>query len=80
MFTGIISHLGYFKEYNLGKRTISIEAPTISSMLEIGESLALPSLTRIGAKEHNVVCHQRGVAIVIRLGGGEVKRIQCGVN
>jgi riboflavin synthase len=41
MFTGIINHLGYFKEYSLGKRVLSIEAPTITPKLEIGESLAI---------------------------------------
>lgn len=41
MFTGIINHLGYFKEYSLGKKVLSIEAPTITPKLEIGESLAI---------------------------------------
>ncbi len=41
MFTGIINHLGYFKEYSLGKKVISIEAPTIAPKLETGESLAI---------------------------------------
>ena len=41
MFTGIINHLGYFKEYSLGKKVLSIEAPTIAPKLEIGESLAI---------------------------------------
>jgi len=41
MFTGIINHLGYFKEYSLGKKVLSIEAPTIAPKLETGESLAI---------------------------------------
>ncbi len=41
MFTGIINHLGYFKEYSLGKKVFSIEAPTIAPKLETGESLAI---------------------------------------
>ncbi len=41
MFTGIIIHLGYFKEYSLGKKVLSIEAPTIAPKLETGESLAI---------------------------------------
>ena len=41
MFTGIINHLGYFKEFSLGRRILSIEAPTITPKLEIGESLAI---------------------------------------
>lgn len=41
MFTGIINHLGYFKEYSLGKKALSIEALTIAPKLETGESLAI---------------------------------------
>lgn len=41
MFTGIINHLGYFKEYSLGKKVLSIEALTIAPKLETGESLAI---------------------------------------
>ncbi len=41
MFTGIINHLGYFKEYSLGKKVLSIKAPTIAPKLETGESLAI---------------------------------------
>jgi riboflavin synthase len=41
MFTGIINHLGHFKEYSLGKKVLSIDAPTIAPKLETGESLAI---------------------------------------
>lgn len=41
MFTGIINHLGTFKEYSLGKKVFSIEAPTLAPELKIGESLAI---------------------------------------
>ncbi len=41
MFTGIINHLGYFKEYSLGKKVLSIEALTIAPKLKTGESLAI---------------------------------------
>jgi len=41
MFTGIINHLGYFKKFSLGKKVLSIEAPTIAPKLETGESLAI---------------------------------------
>jgi riboflavin synthase len=56
MFTGIISHMGIFKEYRIGKQEMVIETETseLSSRLEIGESLAVNgvclSLTR---KEKN---------------------------
>jgi riboflavin synthase len=41
MFTGIINHLGFFKEYSLGKTVLSIEAPSLMPKLKIGESLAI---------------------------------------
>lgn len=41
MFTGIINHLGLFKGYRQGKKEIIIESPTLSSEIEIGESLAV---------------------------------------
>jgi len=41
MFTGIINHLGQFKGYRQGKKEMIIEAPTLSSRVEIGESLAV---------------------------------------
>lgn len=41
MFTGIISHTGHFKSYLLGKQTLSLEAPSVASSLELGDSLAI---------------------------------------
>lgn len=41
MFTGIINHLGYFHGYSLGKKILSIEAPSLMDNLGIGESLAV---------------------------------------
>jgi riboflavin synthase len=41
MFTGIIHHTGQFKGYSLGKQTISIQAPSLASRLEPGDSLAI---------------------------------------
>jgi len=41
MFTGIISHQGLFRGYRLGKREIAVEVPTVSSQMEIGQSIAL---------------------------------------
>jgi riboflavin synthase len=56
MFTGIINHLGYFKEYSLGKTVFSIEAPTITPKLEIGESLAINGVClSLIKKEKNVL-------------------------
>lgn len=56
MFTGIINHTGRFKNYLLGKQTLSVEAPSLASHLEIGDSLAINgvclSLTK---KEKNVL-------------------------
>jgi riboflavin synthase len=41
MFTGIINHTGLFKGYRRGKQEIAIEAPSIISQIEIGDSLAV---------------------------------------
>ncbi len=41
MFTGIITHIGSFQEYRRGKQEMAIEAPELSSRLEIGDSLAV---------------------------------------
>lgn len=41
MFTGIISYLGCFKTYSLGKHEMSLEVPELQTVMEIGESLAV---------------------------------------
>lgn len=41
MFTGIIRDTGLFKGYRLGKHEMAVEAPSISSQLKVGESLAV---------------------------------------
>ena len=41
MFTGIINHIGRFKGYRLKKQEVIIEAPSVCSLLEIGDSLAV---------------------------------------
>jgi riboflavin synthase len=41
MFTGIIRDIGLFKGYRLGKQEMAVEAPSVSSRLEVGESLAV---------------------------------------
>jgi len=41
MFTGIISHLGVFKNYGRGKQEMLIGAPTLAAQIEPGDSLAV---------------------------------------
>ena len=41
MFTGIINHIGLFKGYRKGKQEMAVEAATLSSRIEIGESLSV---------------------------------------
>jgi len=41
MFTGIIHHIGLFRGFHQGKKEIVIEAPTVASQLNIGDSLAI---------------------------------------
>ncbi len=41
MFTGIIQHIGIFKEYKLGKQKLAIKAQRLQSHLKIGDSLAV---------------------------------------
>ena len=41
MFTGIIHHTGFFRGYRRGKQEIIVEAPSVYSQIEIGESLAV---------------------------------------
>lgn len=41
MFTGIINHLGLFKGHRKGKQEMAVEAASIASQIEIGESLSV---------------------------------------
>lgn len=41
MFTGIINHLGFFKGYRKGKQEMAVQAASIASRIEIGESLSV---------------------------------------
>jgi riboflavin synthase len=41
MFTGIINHLGFFKGFRQGKQVLVIEAPSLVSRTEVGDSLAI---------------------------------------
>ncbi len=53
MFTGIINHTGLFKGYRRGKQEITIEAPSIISRIEIGESLAVNGVCLSLIKKEN---------------------------
>jgi riboflavin synthase len=53
MFTGIINHTGLFKGYRSGKQEITIEAPSIISQIEIGESLAVNGVCLSLIKKEN---------------------------
>jgi riboflavin synthase len=41
MFTGIITHIGIFREFRMGKQELAIEAPELVARLGIGDSLAV---------------------------------------
>ena len=41
MFTGIIHHMGLFRGFLHGRREMAVEAPTLASQIDIGESLAV---------------------------------------
>lgn len=41
MFTGIIHHIGLFRGFRQGKKEIAIEAPSVASKLNVGDSLAI---------------------------------------
>jgi len=41
MFTGIIKHTGTFRGYRSGKHEIGIVAPSVASLIALGESLAI---------------------------------------
>ncbi|MFC2165933.1 riboflavin synthase [Acidobacteriota bacterium] len=41
MFTGIIKHMGTFKDHRNGKREMGIMAPSVADLMDLGESLAI---------------------------------------
>lgn len=56
MFTGIINHMGLFKGYRKGKQEMALEAPTLSSRIEIGESLSVNGVClSLIKKEKNIL-------------------------
>ena len=56
MFTGIITHIGFFKGYRKGKQEMAVEAATLSSRIEIGESLSVNGVClSLIKKEKNIL-------------------------
>jgi riboflavin synthase len=56
MFTGIINHIGLFKGYRKGKQEMALEARTLSSRIEIGESLSVNGVClSLIKKEKNIL-------------------------
>ena len=56
MFTGIIKHMGIFKEYKSGRREIGIVAPSVADLLDLGESLAINGVClSLVKKDHNTL-------------------------
>jgi len=75
MFTGIITHIGSFRDYRTGKREMAIEAGELASLLEIGDSLAVNgvclSLTR---KEKTILCFDLSKETLSRTSFGSLRR------
>jgi riboflavin synthase len=75
MFTGIISHMGTFKEYRKGKQEMVIEAPGLLTQLNTGDSLAVNgvclSLTR---KEKNTLCFDLSEETLSKTSLGSLRR------
>ena len=57
MFTGIINHLGKFNSYGTAKREIIIEAPTVSTQLSLGDSLAVNGVCLSVLKKNGHLLH-----------------------
>ncbi len=51
MFTGIITHVGIFRGYRNGRRTMDVEAPGLSGRLTEGDSLAVNGVCLTATKE-----------------------------
>ena len=75
MFTGIITHIGIFREYRTRKQEMAIEAPELAARLEIGDSLAVNgvclSLTR---KEKIILCFDLSRETLSRTSLGSLRR------
>lgn len=75
MFTGIVNHLGHFKAYNLGKKVMSIEAPTVAHKLELGESLAINGVClSLIKKDKNTLHFNLSEETLLRTNLGSLRR------
>jgi len=75
MFTGIIYHIGFFKEYRLGKQEIALEAPELFARLERGESLAVNGVClSLVRKEKNALFFNLSKETLSRTNLGSLRR------
>jgi len=75
MFTGIIHHTGLFRGYRRGKQEIVVEAPSISSLIEIGESLAVNGIClSLIKKENNALFFNLSQETTQRTNMGSLRR------
>jgi len=75
MFTGIIHHTGLFRGYRRGKQEIVVEAPSISSLIEIGESLAVNGVClSLIKKENNALFFNLSQETTQRTNMGSLRR------
>lgn len=75
MFTGIINHLGCFKEYRLGKKVMSIDAPSVSTKINLGESLAVNGVClSLFKKEKNTLFFNLSEETLYRTNLGSLRR------
>jgi riboflavin synthase len=75
MFTGIITHIGTFREFRMGKQELAIEAPELAARLGIGDSLAVNgvclSLTK---KEKSILSFDLSKETLDRTSLGSLRR------
>lgn len=75
MFTGIIHHIGLFKEYRLGKQEMALEAPESFARLERGESLAVNGVClSLVRKEKNALFFDLSKETLSRTNLGSLRR------
>jgi riboflavin synthase len=56
MFTGIINELGFFKGFRQGRQVLLLEAPSLASRTEVGDSLAINGVClSLISKEKNLL-------------------------
>jgi riboflavin synthase len=75
MFTGIISHMGIFKEYRKGKQEMMIETPGLASRLEIGDSVAVDGVClSLTGKEKSMLFFDLSKETLSRTSLGSLRR------